>query len=344
LKRAHAPALEHIVVDDGSSDRSVEIARAFGAVVCQSPGLSGPASARNLGAARARGELLLFLDADVCVHRDTLARIQQRFEADPALDALIGSYDDEPAAPGFFSQYKNLQHHFVHQHGRAQAATFWSGCGAIRSAVFRSAGGFDEAYTRPSVEDIELGYRLRAARRQIALDPTVQVKHLKDYQLASLLRSDIFDRALPWTRLILRSGILPRDLNLAARQQVSAALVLSGAALAPACGVAGASPALALAPLAAAISLNWSFCRFLARKKGWWFAARSIPLQLAYYFYSGVAFSAGAVPYLLAWPFRHRRQRAAGKPAPQPLTQIPSPPAPGTGRQTPAPGTSAGSC
>ena len=61
----------------------------------------------------------------------------------------------------FLSQYKNLVHHFYHHRGKREASTFWSGCGAVRKQAFLDAGGFDvERYTRPSIEDIELGYRL----------------------------------------------------------------------------------------------------------------------------------------------------------------------------------------
>ncbi len=57
---------------------------------------------------------------------------------EPDLAAVFGSYDDEPAAPNFLSQYKNLFHHFVHQQGSAEASTFWSGCGAILWPTFRT--------------------------------------------------------------------------------------------------------------------------------------------------------------------------------------------------------------
>lgn len=79
---------------------------------------------------------------------------------DTQVDALIGSYDDDPKSPDFISQYRNLMHCSVHQTGRSEASTFWSGCGAIRREVFLESGGFDETYVRPAIEDIELGYRL----------------------------------------------------------------------------------------------------------------------------------------------------------------------------------------
>ncbi|MBI3760238.1 MAG: glycosyltransferase family 2 protein [Chloroflexi bacterium] len=124
----------------------------------------GPCVARNLGARVARGEALFFIDADVAVRPDTVGRVVRAFAADPDLVAAFGSYDERPSDPGFISQYKNLFHHYVHQHARAEASTFWAGCGAIRRSAFFALGGFDEAnYRRPSIEDIDLGYRL--ARR-----------------------------------------------------------------------------------------------------------------------------------------------------------------------------------
>ena len=107
----------------GSTDGSAEVAREFGVTVLSTEGRQGPAKARNLGARQARGEILFFLDADVCARPSTLQRVQSSFEEDPALDALIGSYDDAPSSPDFISQYKNLMHCFVHQSGRRSAST-----------------------------------------------------------------------------------------------------------------------------------------------------------------------------------------------------------------------------
>src|SRR5690242_9274657 len=135
---------ECIVVDDGSTDGTGEVARAFDATLLSTGCRRGPAYARNTGAASANGEILFFIDSDVCIRPDTLQRIAAAFAEDEKLDALIGSYDDEPASPDFISRYRNLMHCYVHRHGRRQASTFWGGCGAIRRAVFEEAKGFDE--------------------------------------------------------------------------------------------------------------------------------------------------------------------------------------------------------
>jgi GT2 family glycosyltransferase len=164
----------------------------------------------------------LFVDADVAVHSDTLANVANTFARQPWIAATFGCYDDSPAATQFVSQYKNLFHHFVHQHGQEEGSTFWSACGAIRRDIFRTIGGFDEDY--PTIEDIELGYRLRAAGHSIVLDRAIQVTHLKRWTLRGMIESDLFDRGIPWTRLMLQERHVLNDLNLRTSQRVSALL------------------------------------------------------------------------------------------------------------------------
>jgi glycosyltransferase involved in cell wall biosynthesis len=225
LQASEEPPFECIVVDDGSTDTSAEIASRYGARVLSTGQQSGPARARNIGAKAASGDILLFLDADVCVRAGTTARIASEFARDPLLDGLIGSYDDLPSAQNFVSQYRNLMHHFVHQNSSPQATTFWAGCGAIRRQVFLDFGGFDEKYSSPAIEDIELGYRLSQAGRKLLLLPDLQVKHLKHWGFRSMLKADFFYRALPWSELALQSGRMPNDLNLRISQRISVGLV-----------------------------------------------------------------------------------------------------------------------
>ena len=226
LSRSAVRPLECLVVDDASTDDSAGVAAEYGAKVLATNDRSGPARARNLGAKAASGEILLFLDADVCVYPDTISKIVAEFSGDPGLDAVMGSYDRSPSAPNFMSQYRNLMHAFVHQHSKREATTFWSGCGAIRRQVFLDAGGFDERYLAPAIEDIELGDRLFRANRKLALNADIQVKHLKHWDFPSVIQTDFFRRALPWSELTLRSRRMPNDLNLRISQRISVALAL----------------------------------------------------------------------------------------------------------------------
>lgn len=292
---------EIIVVDDCSTDASAEVARARGVEVFTLDSRRGPAAARNAGARRARGNILLFVDADVVVRADTPARVEAFFGDNPNVAALFGSYDDAPDAPDFVSQYKNLAHHFIHQRSGPDAETFWAGCGAVRREAFDSVGGFDETkYARPSIEDIELGRRLRRAGFRVTLDRGLQVKHLKRWTLATLLRADVRDRALPWSRLILEEGSMPSDLNLRASDRASAALVCP-AALLLACSAAAlllrapfpaAPPACASASmLVAAAFLNLPLLRFLRARRGLAFALASAFMLALYYLYGACAFA-----------------------------------------------------
>ena len=224
LRKSTIP-YECIVVDDSSTDQTVKVAEEFGATVLSTGGRKGPAFARNVGARIAKTDLLFFIDADVCVYPGTLARILWNFNEDSTLDAVMGSYDQSPHSKDFVSQYRNLMHCYVHQTGRRKAFTFWGGCGAIRRDVFNEHSGFDESYGRPAVEDIELGYRLSAANKNLVLDSGLLVKHLKAWSFLGLVKTDIFDRGVPWTELILRDKCLPNDLNLQLSQRVSVALV-----------------------------------------------------------------------------------------------------------------------
>ncbi|MHC5065819.1 MAG: glycosyltransferase family 2 protein [Planctomycetota bacterium] len=291
---------EVIVVDDGSTDGSGDLARASGAEVLQLSGPNGPARARNRGAAKATGDVIYFVDADVTVEPGALAHLSKRFAADPELAAIIGSYDDAPAAPGFFAQYKNLIHHYTHQIALPEGSTFWGACGAIVKKVFDEMNGFDESYERPCIEDIELGYRLRAAGYRILLDRDLQIKHLKAWTLRSMLVTDFFQRALPWTELILKAKSMPKDLNLDQSSRISVALTgLIPIALLAALWWTGALW-IALALFLVLLAINWHVYRFFFRKRGLWFALRVIPMHYQYYFYGGMAFAIGTLRHWLS--------------------------------------------
>jgi GT2 family glycosyltransferase len=292
---------EIIIVVDGGTDESQQLAQEFNrAKVLVFPTAGGPARARNAGARIARGDIILFIDADVTVGNDIASQIAAIFDTRSDLAALIGSYDDAPGAPNFLSQYKNLFHHYTHQTGATEASTFWGACGAIRRQIFVEMGGFDEAYRDPSVEDIELGYRLKSAGYQIQLCPTVQVKHLKHWRVVSLLRAEFFYRALPWTELIWRDRQLTtHDLNMKFSSRLS--LVLAYGLIAAAIGSWwwGSGLAIACGLSLALLMLNLPVYQFFYQQRGFWFALRVIPWHWLYFLYGGLAFAIGTTRYHL---------------------------------------------
>ena len=290
LKRAATVDTEIIVVDDASADGSAAAAERAGVRVLRLSRNAGPGGARNQGAALARGEILFFIDSDVAVAPDAIRRVLSLLEQRPELSAVFGSYDASPRAPGLVSQYRNLLHHFVHQTGNPEASTFWSGCGAVRRAVFAQAGGFDDAGFGQVVEDIELGYRVRRAGHRIHLDKDLLGTHLKAWTLRSLIRTDVKYRAIPWSRLIMEQGS-PNDLNLRTDQRLSAALVLlllGSLLLAP---FRPGLLLLAVGALVAVAALNRALYGFFLQHRGLRFTAGAIPLHLLYYLYSAGSFA-----------------------------------------------------
>jgi GT2 family glycosyltransferase len=297
LKRAAPLAEEVVVVVDGATDDSRQLAERFGMQVFTINKPSGPAKARNLGARNSKGDILFFTDADVIVPSDIVERIVVVFQKDPDLAAFFGSYDDAPSETNFLSQYKNLFHHYVHQNSNESASTFWTGCGAIRRDVFMQLGGFDERYRLPSIEDIELGYRLKKAGYKIRFYKEFMVKHLKHWGFWSLLKTDFFNRALPWTTLILKSNQFIDDLNLKRTSRISVIAVyimcLSAvmALLIPWFLMPAVLSALAL------LSLNRDLYLFFMKKRGIGFTVKALFWHWFYYFYSGMAFAIGYIRY-----------------------------------------------
>ncbi len=285
-------SFELLVVDDRSTDRSVEIARQKSATILHMAQQSGPGAARNQAAQNARGEILFFVDADVVVRPETIAKVATDFSRHPEVGGVFGSYDDDPAEKNFLSQYKNLYHHFVHQQSSSEALTFWAGCGAIRREVFNAVGGFDaEQYPKPSIEDIELGYRMTRMGYRILLDKELQVKHLKEWRMKSLLRADILCRAMPWSKLLLKNKQLVNDLNLKTSDRISAALVCLSILILPFMIFQPMLLFAILFLLATVFLLNYKLYKFFLRRRGVAFVALAFPLQLLYYLYSSVAFA-----------------------------------------------------
>jgi glycosyltransferase involved in cell wall biosynthesis len=252
-------------------------------VVVDSADRPGPAAARNEGARRATGDVLVFVDADVEPRRDAFTRVRAAFAADPELDAVFGSYDDDPADPGLVSRFRNLLHHHVHQESAGPAETFWAGLGAIRRSAFP---GFDaERYPAASVEDVELGLRLTAAGARIVLDPLLQGRHLKAWTLATMIHTDFARRGLPWAELLLEDGRGSAALNLGPRHRLSALAAL---------GLLVRRPRVAAASVGALLVLNHRFYALLLRREGPVRAAAGVGLHAVHHL-TGVAAAATAL-------------------------------------------------
>ena len=303
--RHSMPSAEIIVAADGALDDCRPLAATCGARVVEISGPAGPAVARNRAVAGASGDIVVFVDADVVVMPDAIPGMCRLLDTSPDIAAVFGAYDLAPAEPNFMSQFKNLSHSYVHEKGNPEAVTFWAGLGAVRTAVFRAVGGFDERFGRPSVEDIELGYRIVAAGHRIRLDPRFRGTHLKHWTFLNCVATDLRARGIPWTQLIHRRGDARNDLNtsVALRFSVLTAYLAVFSAV-----VAGVVPLALVATvflLLVLVALNLDYYRWFVRHRGPTFALRVLPVHLVHHLSNGVSFIVGTVLHIAGrWGLR----------------------------------------
>ncbi len=319
---------EILIVADGALEDCRPLATAHGASVIEVRGPAGPATARNRAAERATGDILLFVDTDVVAAPDALPGMCRLLKEQPGLAGVFGAYDLEPSERNFMSQFKNLSHSYVHEIGTGEASTFWAGLGAIRSEVFRRVGGFDERFTRPSVEDIDLGYRIVADGHTLRLDPRFRGKHLKRWTLASCITTDLSARGIPWTQLIHRSGTPKNQLNLS----VSLRLSVVCAYLALGCVVLALVSRWFLVPagiaLATLVGLNLDYYGWFARHRGLGFAVRAVPVHIIHHLTNGLSFFLGTALYMtsrVGWRLPGTLPATPWTGTPEPRGESPSP-------------------
>jgi len=285
---------EIIVVDDHSTDDTSAIARSMPCKLIEKSVNSGAAAARNAGAVFASAPILFFLDADIALEVESLQRVMTVFAERPGLAAIFGSYRAETPVMNFFSQYKNLLHHFTHQTSSPDAKTFASGFGAVRADLFNSLGGFNPG--QRFLEDVEFGYRMHQAGYRILLDRQLQFTHYKRYTLASLIRSDFFGRAVPWTRLMLEKRIFQNDLNTRVSNVVSVPVSMMILA-APLALLSERFAAVVVLSMLALVALNHRFLKFLLKKKGLRFAIGGALMTWFAYLYSGLGALVGLAEF-----------------------------------------------
>ena len=322
LQNAPGPTRELIVVDDASKDGSVALAESMGVRVIRHTHQRGCGLTRNTGVKHTSAPILVFVDSDVVIAPDALERIAGFMSDNPDYAAVFGSYDAEPGDPGFASQYRNLLHRFIHQNGKRDAETFWTGLGAVRRSAFQSVGGFRQDC--PPIADVLFGLDLTDAAFRIRLDPDLLGKHLKPWPLRTMVTTDVYLRAVPWTEIILARGGFTKDLNTSPTYRIG---VASANVAVASLLIAAFVPAfLAVAGIAFAVTLlaNAQVLKHFWQERGLLFTLGVVPLHILHQLCSSAGFAIGLTRhYLGAAPVRYGRlERTMGAQAPdQPLAR-----------------------
>jgi GT2 family glycosyltransferase len=307
---------ELIVVDDASDDPSTTIAAGYADTLVRLPAYSrGAAYARNRGVEASRGELLAFVNADVCVRPDTFSRLGALLAADETLAAVGTANDGSSIGEDLAARYWNAVQQYGAERFGGRGIHFTASCGVVRRGAFVAVGMFNEwTYRRASLEGLDLGDRLQRSGYGVMLDKDIAVAHLHPHDTRSVLRT-------VWrhSSAVVRCLGYNRTRKLARSHRIHALGSPSGF-VAVAVGV-GSSVAGFLAhvpgvvPLAAVlIALGFlagaPLQRFFSRTRGSAFALAVAPLHLA-------AQLVGAAGFLSGWVLRH----LIGDPAPDATTQ-----------------------
>jgi glycosyltransferase involved in cell wall biosynthesis len=189
LAESHFPldAFEVVLVDNGSTDRTVEVAQSFmprlRLTILRRPGVNISAL-RNLGAAAAKGNILAFLDADCLVPPDWMEKACCHLASEDA--GVIGGSIDIPEDSRWVAR-SWYRVGYAPQDGEVTYVP--SGNMLIRRACFRRIGGFNESLK--TSEDCELCLRARAAGLTVQAISEMAVVHLRTPQtLAQFYRRE----------------------------------------------------------------------------------------------------------------------------------------------------------
>jgi GT2 family glycosyltransferase len=292
---------EVVLVDDGSTDGSSAIALNFPVRVVPTSGRVGPAAARNVGARAAAGDVLFFIDSDVMVRADTLSRVATSLEHED-VDGVVAVQAADMRHRDLVSQYKNLWMRWTYVRRTGDVPLFYTTAAAIRRDAFLRAGGFDQGYATPNVEDTAFGQKLARLGIRVRVDPALEVEHVKRYSLRRLLRTD-FQRAVALTRLKLRAPgeLASNNTSVPLRYMASVPLTGLGVAALVAGTVLGL-PVLAAggaAALGVVVGLNRPFLGAIAASEGWGRALRAIPLLWLELVVVGAGTGVGLLSYAL---------------------------------------------
>ena len=294
--------IELIVVDDGSTDDSVEVARRLGVRVIRTERNMGVAGARNLGAAHALGEILVFVDSDVAAYPDAVEVAVRMLAADPRLGAVCSIHDPEPLIrDSLVEEYRALQYYYWTASSEGPISFLFPALMAMPRRVFDELGPFNTRLRE--TEEVDYGHRL-TQRYGMVLTSAIRSRHDHDHDLPRLLRK-LYRRGRARVPLYARRRRFARGFETSNRAGGSLAALAAVAAIPVAVVLGPAGAALPALALAVSVAADLGMYRFVLRRRG--------PLFLLYFgavhFLVNVTIAAGVAAGAVRWLFSARFRR-----------------------------------
>lgn len=205
IQRSYYTNYEILVINDHSTDGSENAAQRNNSRVLNMTDGHGANAARNFGASQARGDILLFLDADIIIGRETILDVVETLKQED-VDAVVGIYTAKHRHESFVSQYKNLWVRYSYMKSPPAIDWLFGSVSGIRRKAFEQLGGFKtDLLARHGHDDIELGKRFSVAHLSIILNMDIEVEHLKQYTFSSFICNE-YHRSLGFAQLATALG------------------------------------------------------------------------------------------------------------------------------------------
>jgi len=314
LYRSTARDFEVVIINDGSTDNSLEVLKGLSKKypfrLISFPENRGVSKARNAGAAAARGEIILFIDADCIVLTDTIEQAVKALRKGDSI-CIGGAYTREAWDKDFFSNFQSLYIHHVEtkvEHPDYIATH----CMAIWKKTYDEFGGFKEDYFighAASVEDVELSHRLIDAGYQLSRPSHIQVQHMFRFGLRKSVKNAI-KKSKYWTMYSLHNRDVMKDSGAASYElKVNVGTQVINLAL-----VAAAIASRSWYPLVGAAFLygvnsavSFKLLHLIKEEKGWGFLVKAMGYyQFVYPYIVAYGSFMGILKYL--WEVKHTRR------------------------------------
>jgi poly-beta-1,6-N-acetyl-D-glucosamine synthase len=233
------PPDEIIVVDDASTDESVEVVSQLPVILLRHKSNKGPSAARNTALKTASGDIVLYIDADAYAESHLIDTLQQVYRRLPFQSSIagVGGRGVESSIDNIYDRWRAL--HARQDFGsrpRRNVPYLFGLCASYKREALMHVGGFDTFFPINAGEDSDVGFRLNKAGYRLYYTPNAIVYHQHADNEESLKRVQYnwfywtywakkHANFHPWTlfagtlrRLFMDTGadlLLRRDLDLA---------------------------------------------------------------------------------------------------------------------------------
>lgn len=176
---ATSDALELLVVDDCSTDNSIEVLKSLKIKYIKTEKNSGFSTTTNLGVKKAKGDLVVLLNSDVIPQKDFLKPVLPKFSNEKLFAVGLHDIDDAGVSRGR-GVGKFIRGFLMHRPGEIKSdISLWASCGSgvFSRKIWNEIGGLDTIYNPAYGEDVDLGYRTWKMGYEILFEKDAVVEH-----------------------------------------------------------------------------------------------------------------------------------------------------------------------